>query len=300
LVNSIDRLHFTEWIQTQNFWKEKVKEHDEKHAEKESKGDEEDGLQLKWPKDKGIKAKIFFVITSPLLVMFYFTIPDTRKEYWKNFFLLSFILSILWIAAFSYFMVWFATIIGDIFGISTAVMGLTFLSAGTSIPDLLSSVIVARQGHGNMAVSSSIGSNLFDILVGLPLPWLIYAVYRGIYATASTEGCLRYLYDQSNRFTIVTPKQGRKIGVGALLKLPNFECYLTEVFADSLFFSLILLLSMIVLFIIVIAIFKWKMTKGLGVLLVLLYLIFLVQELLRDENISSDYIANTVFKFTQF
>ena len=39
--------------------------------------------------------------------------------------------------------------------------------------DLLSSVIVARQGHGDMAVSSSIGSNIFDILVGLPIPWLI-------------------------------------------------------------------------------------------------------------------------------
>ena len=25
-----------------------------------------------------------------------------------------------------------------------------------------------------MAVSSSIGSNIFDVLVGLPLPWLIY------------------------------------------------------------------------------------------------------------------------------
>merc|ERR1712048_752349 len=59
------------------------------------------------------------------------------------------------------------------------VMGLTFLAAGTSIPDLLSSVIVARQGHGDMAVSSSIGSNIFDILVGLPLPWLFYNLIRG-------------------------------------------------------------------------------------------------------------------------
>jgi len=52
-------------------------------------------------------------------------------------------------------------------------MGVTILAAGTSIPDLLSSVIVARQGFGDMAVSSSIGSNIFDILVGLPIPWLI-------------------------------------------------------------------------------------------------------------------------------
>ena len=29
-----------------------------------------------------------------------------------------------------------------------------------------------------MAISSSIGSNIFDILVGLPLPWLAYGIYH--------------------------------------------------------------------------------------------------------------------------
>ncbi len=46
------------------------------------------------------------------------------------------------------------------------VMGLTFLAAGTSIPDLITSVLVAREGLGDMAVSSSIGSNIFDVTVG--------------------------------------------------------------------------------------------------------------------------------------
>ncbi|CAK0803567.1 unnamed protein product, partial [Prorocentrum cordatum] len=31
-----------------------------------------------------------------------------------------------------------------------------------------------RQGEGDMAVSSSIGSNIFDVTVGLPLPWVCY------------------------------------------------------------------------------------------------------------------------------
>jgi Ca2+/Na+ antiporter len=46
------------------------------------------------------------------------------------------------------------------------VMGLTVLAAGTSIPDLITSVIVARKGFGDMAVSSSVGSNIFDVTVG--------------------------------------------------------------------------------------------------------------------------------------
>ena len=52
------------------------------------------------------------------------------------------------------------------FRIFFQVMGLTFLAAGTSIPDLFTSVIVARKGFGDMAVSSSVGSNIFDVTVG--------------------------------------------------------------------------------------------------------------------------------------
>lgn len=297
VIDGIDQLQFTQWVKKQSFWKEKVKQHHEKLAEQDVADNDEAGLQLKWPKEKGVKAKILFVFTCPLLVMLYFTIPDTRKEYWKNYFFLSFLLSIVWIAIFSVLMVWFATVLGDILGISTDVMGLVFLSAGTSIPDLLSSVIVARQGLGNMAVSSSIGSNIFDILVGLPLPWLVYSIYRGVAATVSVEGCVRYLYAKGGRF--LSPKDSDNIGVGAWLKLPNFECYLTAVFADTLFFSLLLLLSMIILVIFIIACFKWKMTKGLGVVMVVLYFIFLAQDLLRNETISP-YTAKNVFGWTRF
>jgi sodium/potassium/calcium exchanger 2 len=59
-------------------------------------------------------------------------------------------------------------------------MGLTILAAGTSVPDLLSSVIVAKQGLGDMAVSSSIGSNIFDVAFGLPVPWLLFAIVTGV------------------------------------------------------------------------------------------------------------------------
>ena len=88
-------------------------------------------------------------------------------------------MSIFWIGVFSYFMVWWATIFGDVVGIPVEIMGLVFLAAGTSVPDLLSSVIVAQQGKGDMAVSSSIGSNIFDVLVGLPVPWIFWSLFNG-------------------------------------------------------------------------------------------------------------------------
>ena len=76
-------------------------------------------------------------------------------------------------------MVWWAEVFGIVCYIPTVVMGLTFLAAGTSVPDLLTSVLVAREGKGDMAVSSSVGSNIFDVLVGLPLPWLLASAVNG-------------------------------------------------------------------------------------------------------------------------
>ena len=99
---------------------------------------------------------------------------------WESLYPVSFIMAIAWVGIFSGMMVDWATSIGCVAGIPDAVMGLTFLAAGTSVPDLLTSVVVAKQGHGDMAVSSSIGSNIFDVLVGLPVPWLAYALWNDI------------------------------------------------------------------------------------------------------------------------
>ena len=101
------------------------------------------------------------------------TIPDCRRPVFAKLWPVTFICSIVWIAVLAYFMVWMTTDFGARNGVPDSIMGLTLLAAGTSIPDALSSVAVAKRGHGDMAVSSSIGSNIFDVLVGLPFPWLI-------------------------------------------------------------------------------------------------------------------------------
>ena len=97
-----------------------------------------------------------------------------RRPEREDYFPVSFVMSILWIIVYTFCMVWWATVIGQTLGIPSVIMGLTVLAAGTSVPDLLTSVIVAQHGHGDMAVSSSIGSNLFDVCIGLPVPWIIY------------------------------------------------------------------------------------------------------------------------------
>nr|XP_033806762.1 sodium/potassium/calcium exchanger 4 isoform X2 [Geotrypetes seraphini] len=119
----------------------------------------------------GCANKLKWFFSWPLICVMYFTIPNCNKPRWENLFMLTFILSTLWIAIFSYIMVWMVTVIGYTLGIPDVIMGITFLAAGTSVPDCMASLIVARQGLGDMAVSNSIGSNVFDILVGLGVPW---------------------------------------------------------------------------------------------------------------------------------
>ncbi|XP_073348380.1 sodium/potassium/calcium exchanger 4 isoform X2 [Pagrus major] len=121
----------------------------------------------------GIGSKVKWLISWPLLLLLFFSIPNCAKARWEKYFMLSFILSTVWIAVFSYFMVWMVTIIGYTLGIPDVIMGITFLAAGTSVPDCIASLIVARQGLGDMAVSNTIGSNVFDILVGLGVPWAL-------------------------------------------------------------------------------------------------------------------------------
>merc|ERR1711920_466380 len=101
----------------------------------------------------------------------------------------TFVVSLVFIAGFSFFLVYCVEILGQVLGIHVIIMGFTLLAAGTSIPDAVSSVAVARAGEGDMAVSSSIGSNIFDILVGLPIPWMVKIVFvdlagRGIKGSA--------------------------------------------------------------------------------------------------------------------
>jgi len=146
------------------------------------------------PKGGSCRDWVWYIICLPLVFALTITVPDVQRPGNAKWCFVSFIFSIAWIGGFSFFMVDWAETVGATFGIPDELMGLTVLAAGTSVPDLLSSVIVARRGQGDMAVSSSVGSNIFDILVGLPFPWILYsAVYKGEPVLIEAEGLLRSL-----------------------------------------------------------------------------------------------------------
>ncbi|XP_052888243.1 probable sodium/potassium/calcium exchanger CG1090 [Anopheles moucheti] len=128
---------------------------------------------LEKPVDGGILAQVSWAIVYPIHYTARLTMPDCKTEKYKNWYPFTFLISMIWISFYSYFMVWMITIIGSTLGIPDTVMGLTFVAAGVSVPDALSSIAVIKEGYGDMAVSNAVGSNVFDILICLGLPWFI-------------------------------------------------------------------------------------------------------------------------------
>jgi len=158
-----------------------------------------------------------------------FLIPNREK------FMMVFFISIFLIAATCWVLVESAIHISDILGIPKMVIGLIVLGIGTSVPDIVSSAIVAKQGRGGMAVSNAIGSNIFDIFIGLGLPWFLKSII--------------------NAKSIETSTEGLEVAVG-------------------------LLLGSVLLILFALMYRKWTLTKGLGYVLILLYILFVIWEIL--------------------
>jgi len=167
-----------------------------------------------------------------------------QRWFWATFFLA--LVHITWV---SFFMVEFMLKIGCLWGIPDVVMGLTFLAMGTSIPDALGSLAVAKKGEGDMAVSNAVGSNVFDICMGLGLPWFIKLCID------ASKDC-NYIY----------------------------ICNASEDVLPSIF----ILLSIIVVLFAVFVFGKWKLYPQSGYVLFLVYGLFIIYQLLNTYVINKD------------
>ena len=77
-----------------------------------------------------------------------------------------------------------ATDIARTFGLSETLIGLTIVAIGTSLPELVTSVVAAQKGEVEMAIGNVVGSNIFNILLILgvsssimPIPVLTEAIF---------------------------------------------------------------------------------------------------------------------------
>ncbi len=112
-------------------------------------------------------------------------------------------------------------------GLSDRVIGLTIVAIGTSLPELITSVMAARKGETDIAVGNIVGSNMFNILMvaGLsatvmPLPFESSFAIDGIIAFAAATLVALFAY---------LPQ--RKIGkIGGAIMLAGFVGYYVYLF----------------------------------------------------------------------
>lgn len=137
---------------------------------------EEKWKLLQVPPEAGFLVYLQWILSWPARFAFSMTIPNIQDENLRKFYTVALFMSVMWLGLLTYMVGWLITVIGYTLSVPDSVMGLTFIATGNSIPEAVSSIHVARQGLGTMSISNSLGSNTFDILLCLGLPWLIRGV----------------------------------------------------------------------------------------------------------------------------
>lgn len=115
--------------------------------------------------------------------------------------------------------------IARIFGLSEALIGLTIVAFGTSLPELVTSVIAAKKGESDIAVGNVIGSNIFNIFFILGtsatiLPMNVSSTY--LYDIGMLIGVMVITYIPIAK----TRRVGRPMGIAMVLAYMAYTVYL--------------------------------------------------------------------------
>lgn len=120
---------------------------------------------------------VVYYTTYPLRFCIQITIPNLKKKENRGYYMFAGFMSVAWLGLLAQVLLMCIDVLGILLGISPVLMGLTIGAWGASMPTLWSSMVVAKKGYGDMAVSNAIGANVFSVLVGLGIPWFAYPLY---------------------------------------------------------------------------------------------------------------------------
>ncbi|CAK9003921.1 unnamed protein product [Durusdinium trenchii] len=126
-----------------------------------------------------------FAVSQPGGLLLWLTIPNVKLQPRRYF--SSFFMSMMWLSATAYVVCIGSDRINILWGIPRSFLGLTLVAIGTSWPNLLASIVTARQGRGEMAISNALGSNVQNIFFVLAFPIFISVLARGDYTSNSAE-----------------------------------------------------------------------------------------------------------------
>ncbi len=151
---------------------------------------------LSFPKDVNILHQGFFCLTYPFRYCMVMTIPDVRRPESQSYAILAMSMVILWLGVLSYVLTITLTLLGNLIAIDGAVMGFTVAAWASNFPAHWSSIVVSRHGYGDISCCNCLGSNIFNNLIGLGLPWLLYNIaFDGIpYEDLEDDGVAISIY----------------------------------------------------------------------------------------------------------
>lgn len=89
------------------------------------------------------------------------------------------VIGLILLIASSRILVWGAVEIAHGFGVSDLIIGLTIVAAGTSLPELASSIIATRKGEHDIALGNILGSNMFNTLAVVGIAGAIHPMTVG-------------------------------------------------------------------------------------------------------------------------
>eukprot|EP00750_Incisomonas_marina_P014215 INCI17619.10.p1 GENE.INCI17619.10~~INCI17619.10.p1 ORF type:complete len:671 (-),score=105.00 INCI17619.10:1411-3423(-) len=138
-----------------------------------------DAAPNKLKKKRSAGKWMYLILSAPISFSLKITIPQPRalgKCPAGCMTALSCFMSICWLGFITYFVVEIAQDVFLDLGLGAEFLGLTVLAVGSSLPDCLSSIIVARQGRIDMAVSNALGSNVFDFLWCIGFPFMVQSL----------------------------------------------------------------------------------------------------------------------------
>jgi Ca2+/Na+ antiporter len=127
---------------------------------------------------EGRYAFMWHCLVYPLKLAFTYSLVDCREKGMRPHYGSTILVCIVYLGLMSFLMILCCDNIGVYLGTTPTVIGLTLSAVGTSFPNLWSSMVVARQGYGNMAICNALGSNIFNLDMALGLPWAALLILR--------------------------------------------------------------------------------------------------------------------------
>jgi Sodium/calcium exchanger protein len=122
------------------------------------------------------RGKAFYYMVHPIRLMIYYSTPDVKIKGAKDRATLCVTMCVFWMAAASYVIMLGLIELCNLIQMEPAVMGLTVSAWAASYPALWSSLVVAKDGQGDIVIGNAFGSNVFSNYIGLGLPWLTFSL----------------------------------------------------------------------------------------------------------------------------